>query len=35
MLRGALVARLDPSSVTPEELGSYMTGAVLAEGAQQ
>jgi ABC-type uncharacterized transport system ATPase subunit len=35
MLRGALVAKLDPSSVTPEELGSYMTGAVLAEGAQQ
>jgi ABC-type uncharacterized transport system ATPase subunit len=35
MLRGALVAELDPSSVTPEELGSYMTGAVLVEGAQQ
>jgi simple sugar transport system ATP-binding protein len=34
MLRGALVARLDPASVTPEQLGSYMTGAALAEGAQ-
>jgi len=27
ILRGSLVARLDPSTVTPEELGSYMTGA--------
>jgi simple sugar transport system ATP-binding protein len=27
ILRGALVARLDPSTVTAEELGSYMTGA--------
>jgi general nucleoside transport system ATP-binding protein len=35
MLRGALVARLDPASVTPEQLGSYMTGAALAEGLQQ
>ena len=35
MLRGKLVARLDPSTVTPQELGSYMTGAVRAEGAQQ
>ena len=34
MLRGRLVAKLDPASVTPEELGSYMTGATLAEGAQ-
>ncbi|MDX6258096.1 MAG: ral nucleoside transport system ATP-binding protein [Frankiales bacterium] len=34
MLRGALVARLDPASVTPEQLGSYMTGAALAQGAQ-
>jgi simple sugar transport system ATP-binding protein len=34
MLRGRLVAKLDPSSVTPDELGSYMTGAALAEGVQ-
>jgi ABC-type uncharacterized transport system ATPase subunit len=27
MLRGALVATLDPAHVTPEELGGYMTGA--------
>jgi len=27
MLRGRIVARLDPNTVTPEELGSYMTGA--------
>jgi general nucleoside transport system ATP-binding protein len=27
MLRGRVVAELDPSSVTPAELGSYMTGA--------
>ena len=27
MLRGAVVAELDPASVTPAELGSYMTGA--------
>jgi simple sugar transport system ATP-binding protein len=27
MLRGQLVAELDPSNVTPIELGSYMTGA--------
>ena len=27
MLRGALVADLDPSDVTPRDLGSYMTGA--------
>jgi simple sugar transport system ATP-binding protein len=27
ILRGALVAKLDPATVTPEELGSYMTGA--------
>jgi simple sugar transport system ATP-binding protein len=26
ILRGALVAQLDPATVTPEELGSYMTG---------
>jgi len=24
---GRLVARLDPQTVTPEELGTYMTGA--------
>ena len=35
MLRGRLVARLDPASVTPEQLGSYMTGAALTEGAAQ
>jgi simple sugar transport system ATP-binding protein len=27
ILRGEFVARVDPSRVTPEELGSYMTGA--------
>ncbi len=27
ILRGRLVAQLDPATVTPEELGSYMTGA--------
>ncbi len=27
LLRGRLVARLDPAQVTPEELGCYMTGA--------
>jgi len=27
MLRGALVASLDPASLTPEELGGHMTGA--------
>jgi len=27
ILRGRLVAELDPATVTPEELGSYMTGA--------
>jgi simple sugar transport system ATP-binding protein len=27
MLRGRIVAELDPSTVTPSELGSYMTGA--------
>jgi simple sugar transport system ATP-binding protein len=27
MLRGRLVARLDPARVTPEELGGHMTGA--------
>jgi ABC-type uncharacterized transport system ATPase subunit len=33
MLRGALVATLDPAHVTPEELGGYMTGARTAAGA--
>jgi simple sugar transport system ATP-binding protein len=32
ILRGRIVAELDPSTVTPEELGSYMTGARTAEG---
>jgi hypothetical protein len=27
MLRGRVVAEVDPSTVTPAELGSYMTGA--------
>jgi simple sugar transport system ATP-binding protein len=27
ILRGTLVAKLDPTTVTPEVLGSYMTGA--------
>jgi simple sugar transport system ATP-binding protein len=33
ILRGALVAKLDPAEVTPKELGSYMTGAVSVVGA--
>ncbi|SHG84528.1 ABC transporter ATP-binding protein [Geodermatophilus nigrescens] len=33
MLRGRLVATLDPSAVTPEELGGYMTGARTTAGA--
>jgi simple sugar transport system ATP-binding protein len=33
MLRGKVVAELPPSTVTPAELGSYMTGAVNASGA--
>jgi simple sugar transport system ATP-binding protein len=33
MLRGRLVATLDPSVVTPEELGGYMTGAATTAGA--
>ncbi|MGY1747603.1 ABC transporter ATP-binding protein [Blastococcus sp. SYSU D00695] len=33
MLRGRLVARLDPDHVTPEDLGGYMTGARTAAGA--
>jgi general nucleoside transport system ATP-binding protein len=31
IFRGRLVARLDPSTVTPDELGLYMTGARTAE----
>ena len=27
MLRGEIVARLDPAEVNPRELGAYMTGA--------
>jgi ABC-type uncharacterized transport system ATPase subunit len=27
IFRGKLVAKLDPQTVTPEELGTYMTGA--------
>ncbi len=33
MLRGGLVATVDPRRVTPEELGGYMTGAHAAVGA--
>jgi ABC-type uncharacterized transport system ATPase subunit len=33
MLRGRLVATLDPAQVTPEELGGHMTGAHTAAGA--
>ncbi|HEX6947678.1 MAG TPA: ABC transporter ATP-binding protein [Acidimicrobiia bacterium] len=33
MLRGRLVATLDPATVTPRELGAYMTGANTEEGA--
>jgi simple sugar transport system ATP-binding protein len=33
ILRGTLVAKLDPATVTPEELGSYMTGAREAASA--
>ncbi len=33
MLRGALVATLDPARVTPEELGGHMTGAAASAGA--
>jgi general nucleoside transport system ATP-binding protein len=32
MLRGRLVATLDPATVTPRELGSWMTGAALDKG---
>ena len=33
MLRGRLVATLDPATVTPEQLGGHMTGAHAAAGA--
>jgi general nucleoside transport system ATP-binding protein len=33
MFRGTLVAELDPAAVTPDVLGSYMTGAVQERGA--
>ena len=33
MLRGRLVARLDPKDLTPEELGGHMTGAHTTAGA--
>jgi simple sugar transport system ATP-binding protein len=33
MLRGRLVATLDPATVTPRDLGAYMTGAALQDGA--
>ena len=33
MLRGRVVATLDPATVTPRDLGAYMTGAALQEGA--
>ena len=33
MLRGRLVARLDPSEVTPRDLGGYMTGAALEQSS--
>jgi ABC-type uncharacterized transport system ATPase subunit len=32
MLRGKIVARLDPETVTPRDLGSYMTGAAAVDG---
>jgi len=34
MLRGKIVARLDPETVTPRDLGSYMTGAKIDQGAE-
>jgi ABC-type uncharacterized transport system ATPase subunit len=33
IFRGRLVAKLDPNTVNPEELGAYMTGAHLEEAA--
>ncbi|MCH1513250.1 MAG: ABC transporter ATP-binding protein [Acidimicrobiales bacterium] len=34
MFRGRVVAKLDPSEITPRSLGAYMTGAALEEGAE-
>ena len=34
ILRGQLVAKLDPATVTPKELGSYMTGARAADATR-
>ncbi len=34
MLRGRLVARLDPNDVTPRDLGAYMTGAALGAASR-
>ncbi len=34
MLRGEVVADLDPATVTPADLGSYMTGARSADGGE-
>ncbi|MDP8959218.1 MAG: ATP-binding cassette domain-containing protein, partial [Actinomycetota bacterium] len=34
ILRGRLVAELDPATVTPEELGSHMTGAAVETQAE-
>ena len=31
MLRGKLVAEVDPATITPRDLGAYMTGAAVAE----
>jgi simple sugar transport system ATP-binding protein len=33
MLRGDLVAELDPANVTPRDLGSFMTGAAVQGGS--
>jgi simple sugar transport system ATP-binding protein len=33
MFHGRIVARLDPSDVTPRDLGSYMTGAARESAA--
>ncbi len=35
MLRGKLVATLDPAAVTPRDLGAYMTGAALEPAGQE
>lgn len=34
MFRGRVVAKLDPSEITPRSLGAYMTGAALEEGIE-